>query len=296
MIKEDVDIFNVEIKLVVTRICDECGKEEKKSICTLRSNSRRRKDGLDLCWKCSQNKKYRKIPNGEMNEQWEHGITVGGYRRIFDPERGKRVLEHTYILEKNIGRRLKQGEMIHHIDLDKINNSVENLFLCANKSEHFLLHSSLQKCGYTLFKKKILFFDQNRNVYTREKVDFVPTIILSKEQIGEIEKRKYYIQKSRGRWFERYLSQYKKDGKWQTSSKNKHVIIGEAFLKRRFYYNEGMHHLDGDGINNSLDNLFIMGNSEHRLAHTSIEKVTASFLKEGLVHFNKEKGIYEIMG
>lgn len=51
----------------------------------------------------------------------------------------KQVLKHRHIMEKHIGRKLKHGEVVHHIDGNVENNNLENLLLLSN-SEHTKLH------------------------------------------------------------------------------------------------------------------------------------------------------------
>jgi len=52
---------------------------------------------------------------------------------------GKYRQEHRVVMENALGRKLKRGEFIHHIDGDKNNNSIENLMVVA-QGEHFKLH------------------------------------------------------------------------------------------------------------------------------------------------------------
>lgn len=47
---------------------------------------------------------------------------------------------HRVVMERKIGRKLKRGEVVHHIDGDKNNNSPENLMLFKNQAEHALWH------------------------------------------------------------------------------------------------------------------------------------------------------------
>lgn len=58
-----------------------------------------------------------------------------GYKTV----RGGRH-EHRVVAEQKIGRPLKPGEVVHHIDGNKMNNSPENLMVLANTAEHNKLH------------------------------------------------------------------------------------------------------------------------------------------------------------
>lgn len=54
-------------------------------------------------------------------------------------ETGARVAEHRLIAAVLIGRPLEDGEMVHHLDLDRSNNSPENLVV-VNPTEHGTFH------------------------------------------------------------------------------------------------------------------------------------------------------------
>ena len=68
------------------------------------------------------------------------GVYVhNGYRCITIGENCGR-LEHVVIMEQHIGRKLNKGEVVHHINGDKLDNRIENLLL-MNEREHHSLHS-----------------------------------------------------------------------------------------------------------------------------------------------------------
>ena len=49
--------------------------------------------------------------------------------------------EHRIVAEQMLGRPLKKGEVVHHIDGNKRNNQPENLLVLSSQSEHASLHS-----------------------------------------------------------------------------------------------------------------------------------------------------------
>jgi len=52
--------------------------------------------------------------------------------------------DYRKIAEKKIGRKLKKGEIVHHIDGDSTNDDPENLHVCKDDAEHKFLHSKLK--------------------------------------------------------------------------------------------------------------------------------------------------------
>lgn len=67
---------------------------------------------------------------------------VTGYVRV---NKGNgRVLEHVWMVEQHIGRKLTSDECVHHINGVKHDNRLENLQLMT-KSEHMTLHGYARK-------------------------------------------------------------------------------------------------------------------------------------------------------
>lgn len=86
-----------------------------------------------------KNKSWFKNKGGTVDERGYKKIHVG---------RGKYRRQHRVVMEKHLGRELKEDEVIHHINGNKTDNRVENLQLMS-KEEHDKLHN-----GKSLCKKK----------------------------------------------------------------------------------------------------------------------------------------------
>lgn len=69
------------------------------------------------------------------------GKTV--YRKVKRPggKRGDSIALHTAIAERVLGRRLRQGTEVHHVDENKRNNAHGNLVICESREYHQFLHA-----------------------------------------------------------------------------------------------------------------------------------------------------------
>lgn len=72
----------------------------------------------------------------EIGHIWTNGV---GYARF--SKDGTEQYVHRYVMEKILGRPLTKEEVVHHINHNKLDNRRENLQLCANDAEHFLIHA-----------------------------------------------------------------------------------------------------------------------------------------------------------
>ncbi|WP_461248151.1 HNH endonuclease [Treponema sp. R6D11] len=124
-----------DIARKLDRCISETCKRAKHIGCGFAGITTRRKDGY----------LYKRIPNGD------------GTRTT--------VWKHIEIIEKHIGRSLKKPELVHHIDCDKGNNELSNLWLCGSVGEHSKAHRSLEKLLPILIRDGIVSFNRENGIY-----------------------------------------------------------------------------------------------------------------------------------
>jgi hypothetical protein len=120
----------------ITRMCKNCGKSVTRSPSLM--------NGKNIF--CNRKCKIQHLRNnplmGKNNPSWRGGkiITELGYIRIRNQNHPRAVngyvLEHIIVMENKIGRPLKKGERIHHIDHNPANNHPDNLKLYASNGQH----------------------------------------------------------------------------------------------------------------------------------------------------------------
>lgn len=173
--------------LVLVR-CEKCNSERWLVYAVATAGLNR--TGKNLCKSCGLT--GRVIPHNpllnrerfnlrrEKNSRWNGGeyINKDGYKmvKIYDgikkDSEGKRISgyksyekEHRVVIEKYLGRKLIKGEVVHHIDGNRLNNDIENLVVLKHSQHHRITHQSLQEIGYELVKSGLVVFDRKNNKY-----------------------------------------------------------------------------------------------------------------------------------
>lgn len=100
--------------------------------------------------------------------QYARRTTLNGYHSEYCPDhprakkRGQYVPSHVLVVEKAIGRYLVDGEVVHHINLVKRDNRVENLAVLNNhwhaKAHEYMEHIASFLCGLTDIRPEALDF------------------------------------------------------------------------------------------------------------------------------------------
>lgn len=112
--------------------CCECGKIFERNDCHIKEHN--------FCSRGCYRQWHKKNMVAENAPHWKGGVyhTQSGYLYIRQ-EDGKYKAEHRSIVEEMLGRKLTCDEVVHHLDENKQNNSIENLVV-MDREEHAKLH------------------------------------------------------------------------------------------------------------------------------------------------------------
>ena len=169
----------------VRRKCSTCKKEVMKDVDTYRRKNFKPASGKCMFGKpqrsfCSD--ECRKIAiSGENHYMYDRDKVYirkqDGYammKRYDHPNRNKQnlVQRARLVVEKRLGRYLEPfrngtGELIHHINMNKLDDRDENLLLCDGASDHLLIHATYNKLCKPLMDAGIIGFDIEKGYYLK---------------------------------------------------------------------------------------------------------------------------------
>ena len=96
--------------------------------------------------------------SAENSYQWKGGrkLSSDGYVLAHSPghpreDRSGFVREHILVAEKALGKYIPNGARVHHVNLNRADNSNSNLVVCEGDAYHFLLHRRARAyfaCGH----------------------------------------------------------------------------------------------------------------------------------------------------
>ncbi len=88
--------------------------------------------------------------SGNKNPNWRGGRTISSHGYVLIRVGVEHHLaavngyayEHRLVAEKKLGRRLRKGEIVHHVNGDKQDNDPENIAVTRDIAEHLCAHRS----------------------------------------------------------------------------------------------------------------------------------------------------------
>jgi HNH endonuclease len=113
-------------------------------------------------------------------------VHSSGYIAILAPDHPRAdpnglVREHLLIVDAVMGKPLREGAEVHHVNEDKTDNAHTNLVVCHDRAYHALLHvrqRALDECGNANWRKCIhckTYDDPARLIFTRATRSGVPS-------------------------------------------------------------------------------------------------------------------------
>ena len=111
------------------------------------------------------------------NPNWKGRYNNCGYYYIYHPNHPNAppsgyISEHRFIAEQLVDRVLNIDEFVHHIDMDKTNNSLDNLFITKQRGHKNLQYSFNRLCKSLLGAGLIYFDKESGNYGLRERLHF----------------------------------------------------------------------------------------------------------------------------
>lgn len=173
---------------LITKRCDICKKEYDVTYQDLIISRKRRNSQEDRCFKCAMEKqsgsnnpakrddvrkkiskatkgKSKTFKDDENLRLLKRKLTTAGYIQTYNEDKKTYELEHRRKISEHIGRELLDSEKVHHINGNKADNSISNLILCENESDHQSLHQQYIGILFELMNAGIVKFNKRDRKY-----------------------------------------------------------------------------------------------------------------------------------
>lgn len=151
--------------------CPKCGYVRVTTKNNCDATERRNGKGNFLCKSCalkgnpklmgrvSPNKGKPSKFRAENASSWKGGTWINnhGYQQSYVGVK-KYTATHRLIIAENIGRPLTKDEVVHHINFQKTDNRIENLYLFPDEQAHRQAHASVNAIIATLLKYNLVTF------------------------------------------------------------------------------------------------------------------------------------------
>lgn len=194
-----------------------------------------------------------------------------------------------------IGHTTKQGNLISSLKpcseqkvcakCDRCNKDLNIIYANYNNSQKRRNYDGLTFCRSCTSKQNGI--NRKGKYISRKKGKFIS---------ADQRKRKNYIS-SDGYNMVFDPSSYKEDlikNKAYKGYRKEHILVMENFLGRKLTKDEQVHHIDGNKLNNNLNNLIIVTPIEHKIIHYNLMKIAYELIKQNKIFFDRNNKNYVI--
>ncbi len=167
-------------------------------------------------------------------------ITIEGYEMVFDSNANKWIFTHllsdTYNIERGISLK-ENGDTIHHIDFNKLNNNPDNLVRMRNR-EHLLYHTTiLEKTLHTKEVKEKSRKAHQETAY-REKLRRIMSTPKMKKMLSERAKKQWENDEYKNYMTQKFLEFYHSHPEYQKSNRQALDLAQQNYWSQKNHRDE----------------------------------------------------------
>ena len=276
----------------VLRTCDDCGDLKVVDLAGITLCRKKRNTEHDYCHTCSYKYRILPQPKREASPSWNGGryLNNNGYWRVYLRSQNGIPLyeyEHKIIFQQHLGRKLLSSEKVHHIDFDKQNNNVSNLWLFSSQKAHHNCHCEMEAIGQQ-FLGRMIWFDTEIKTYSLSKPKKVYAPEIDTSFLDGLRLCRC-LDRNKKRYVFYYLGGKGLREKLGFTKKHRplHRLVAEKILGRSLVAGEQTHHINGDTLDNNINNIFVMSRAEHTKFHRTLQYCVAQLFKDGIVKFTR---------